>query len=233
MARVVIRFDFSSEIPQNVDIKKAVCSIFFIGGSVGDKYTTAYPLIKEWDESKVSWVDAGTDALWSTPGGDYSDSKASKVDYVPDSTWEHYDVSEFVQKFTHGIPNHGFIIASDQTNGNTGRVYCSSEFSDTDSLRPKLTVTYSSSGISSFIQGQNLLDGIKLKIVGNKLSLFVPFEKSYQVSLLNSSGKLVGTVYGNSRQWYKVTPATISNGVYFVHVRMDNQSFAGKVILFN
>ncbi len=228
---MVIKFDITTHIPKDAEIKEAVLSFFFTSGSIGDKYTTVYRLIKEWDVSTVTWLDAGSNVPWIAPGGDYSVENSFKTDYAPDSSWEHYNVTNIVRFFTHGASNYGFIIQPDHANGNKNRQYCASEYSDPDSLRPKLTITYTSSSINNLTQYPNLLKGIKLQTAGSAIQLFVPFEKPYQLSLLNSGGRIIESLSGSSRQWYQLKTAELSNGVYFVQVHMDNKTAVGKVFL--
>ncbi len=228
---MVIQCDVASHIPGDAESKEAVLSIFFTSGSIGNKYTTVYRLKSEWDVSTVTWMDAASNVPWSAPGGDYSVENSFKTDYAPDSSWEHYDVTNIVRLFTHAETNYGFIIQPDHASGNKDRQYCASEYSDPDSLRPKLTVTYSSSSINNLTQYPNLLKGIKLQTAGSAIQLFVPFEKPYQLSLLNSGGRIIESFSGSSRQWYQLKTAELSNGIYFVQVRMDNKTAVGKVFL--
>lgn len=232
MSRVVIRFALSSEIPKNADIKKAVCSIFFTGVTIGNKYTTSYRLTKEWDESEVTWMNATSDVPWITPGGDYSEVNTSKIDYVPDSSWENYDVTNIVRQFTSGTPNYGFLIASDRANGNKHRSYYSSEFTKVDSLRPKLTIIHTSTAINTFTQHKNLLrKSILLCKKGSVIKLFVPFEKHYRLSLFNPGGKVIETIYGSNSRWYQLKATIPSNGIYFMQIHIDGKTASWKVIL--
>lgn len=228
---MAIKFDLFSEIPEDADIKEAILSFFFTSGTIGDKYSTAYRLTKEWDESKVSWMNATADISWMIPGGEYSEEKVSRTDYVPDSSWENYEVTDIVQQFTNGIVNYGFIIESDPANGNKRRCYCSSEFTVLDSLRPKLTITYTSNAIITSTQYKNLLEGILLRKQGSVIRFFVPFEKHYRISLFNAEGKIIEAVYGCKSRWYQLKAAMPPNGIYFLQVYMDGKTATCKVIL--
>ena len=228
---MVIKYDLSSEIPEGADIKKAVLSIFFTSGTIGDKYSTAYRLTKVWDESTVSWMNSAAGVSWMTPGGDYSEEKVSRADYAPDSSWEHYDVTDIVQQFTNGIPNYGFIIESDPANGNKRRCYCSSDITVLESLRPKLTITYTSNAIITSTQYKDLLEGILLRNDGSGIRLFVPFEKHYRISLFNARGEIIEAVYGCTSQWCQLKAAQPSNGVYFMQIYMAGKTVTWKVTL--
>ncbi len=218
-------------IPEDAEIKKAVLSIFFTTGTIGNKFTTAYRLTKEWDESTVTWMNAGSNVSWTTPGGDYSEEYASKTDYAPDSSWENYDVTDIVQQFIHDTPNYGFLIISDLANGNTHRFYYASEYLVLDSLRPKLTITYTSNAIITSTPCKNLFKGILLRKDGSTVRLFIPFEKQYQLSLFNSGGKIIETVSGCKSRWYQLQAAVPSSGIYFMQVHMDGKTAAAKLIL--
>jgi hypothetical protein len=228
---VVIKFDLSSAIPEDAEIKEAVLSFFFTTGTIGNKYTTAYRLIREWDVSTVTWMNAGSNVPWTLPGGDYSEENAAKTDYVPDSSWEHYDVTDIVQLFIHGTANYGFLIEADPASGNKNRSYCASEYMDSDSLRPKLTITYTSNAIITSTPCKNLFKGILLRKNGSTVRLFIPFEKQYQLSLFNSGGKIIETVSGSKSRWYQLQAATPSSGIYFMQLCMDGKTVGGKVIL--
>ena len=228
---MVITFDLSSTIPEGTAIKNAILAIFFTSGTIGDKYSTAYRLTKEWDESAVSWMNAAANVSWLTPGGEYSEENVSRTDYVPDSSWEHYEVTAIVQKFANGIANYGFVIESDPTNGNKRRCYYSSEFAVLDSLRPKLTITYISNAIINSTQYKNLLEGILLRNSGSGIRLFVPFEKQYRISLFNARGEIIEAVYGYKSQWCQLKAALPSNGVYFMQIYMDSKTVTWKVTL--
>jgi len=226
---VVIKFDLSSVIPENVSITKAVLSLFFTTGTIGNKYSTAYRLTKEWDVSAVTWMDAAENTPWNTPGGDYTPVNASKIDYAPDSTWEEYDVTDILRQFIHGTPNYGLIIMSDPANGNKDRPYYSSDYTGADSLRPKLTITYSTTAITS-PKHKDLLTGVLLQKNGPAARLFVPFEKQYRISLFNARGTSVGAVSGNTSGWYRLQTASLPGGIYIIRVITDNTTAVGKVI---
>ena len=230
-ARAVIKFDLSTEIPPDADIKNALLSIFFSTGTEGDTITTAYRLIKEWDELGASWMNAAEDIPWTNVGGDYTAEDSTNTGYVPPSYWEHYDVTNIVQKFIDGTTNYGFIIASDLAEGNTHRDYCSSEYTSGDSLRPKLTVTYTSNAIIPDLHSQDVGNGLRLCKNGSGIKLYVPFSGHYKISLYNVNGRKIETVSGYKKQWYQLTENRPSNGVYIINTILNGKSYTWNVLL--
>ena len=211
---MVIRFDLSV-LPSNADIKKAVLSLYFSGGSEGDSLTVAHRLIKEWNEHTVTWMQADTGAPWDLVGGDYTLEDSAQTTFANDSTWENYDVTGIVKKFIDGTPNYGFIVVPDLAEGNTSRDYYSTAFEDIDSLKPKLTVTYTSNAISTPNKSRYLLQGVLLYKDGSVIRLFVPFEKQYRITIYNSKGRVIENINGCESRWYRLNAKMSSHGIYF------------------
>ena len=178
-------------------------------------------------------MNAGTAVLWAMPGGDYSEEKVSRTDYVPDSSWEHYEVTGIVRQLTSGTANYGFIIESDPANGNKRRCYCSSEFMVLDSLRPKLTIVYTSNAINTPKQYKEISESILLRSHGSVIKLYIPFEKHFRLSLFNAKGKILETVYGCKGGWYQLKAVIPSNGVYLIQVNKEGKTISRKLTLIN
>lgn len=231
MARAVIKFDLSSEIPQNTDIKNAVLSIFFSSGTEGDTITTAYRLIKEWDESGVSWMNAASGVAWNSVGGDYTAEDSAYTGYAPLSSWEHYDVTSIVRKFTDGTSNYGFLIIPDLAAGNTHRDYCSSEYADADSLRPKLTVTYTSNAVIPVFHSQGFGNGLRLYKNGSGIRLYIPFSGHYSISLYNVNGKKIETINSSQKQWYQLSDKKLCKGIYIIKITSGDKAYTVSLIL--
>lgn len=228
---MVIKFDLSPEIPANADIKNAVLSIFFATGTEGDTISTACRLIKEWDESTVTWMSADSGVAWDSVGGDYSAENAAQTGYAPVSSWEDYEVTDIVQQFIDDTPNYGFLIISDLTVGNTHRDYCSSEYTDADSLRPKLTITYTSSGIIPGLHSPDIFNGLLLCKNSSGIKLFIPFTGHYNLSLYNLKGKKIETICGYNEQWYQLKGGAPSNGVYIIQIYRDGKATTRSLLI--
>ena len=186
---------------------------------MGLDFTYAHRITKEWDESTVTWLQTATNASWDNAGGDYTDENMATTSYAPESSWEDYDVTEIVKLFMDNTPNYGFCIVSDMADNHTGRNYISSENTDLDSLRPKLTVTYTSNAIIiPDLHSQGMSNGLRLCKSCSGIKLYVPFSGHYTISLYNVNGKKIETVCGYRKQWYQLTETKPSNGVYIIHM---------------
>lgn len=138
----------SGPIPAGAQIQSAVVSIY--------KYTYydhSYGLrrvLKDWDESQVSWNSASSVASWDQPGASgvgtdvaqTLDAQAS-AGWAPG--WVDFDVTTAVQAMSNGDSNYGWKLAGLGGNGNLKRFH-SSEYADDASLRPKLVISYINAG---------------------------------------------------------------------------------------
>jgi hypothetical protein len=103
-------------------------------------------LLKDWAETKATWSKTGQSVTWAVPG-----AGGAGQDYVstPDGTarvgnapgWLTFDVTAGVQALAGGQPNYGWRLVEVSGNGNA-KGFASSEH-PTQSLRPRLLVTYS------------------------------------------------------------------------------------------
>lgn len=217
-------------LPDDADITKVVLSIYFRHGTVGIQYTTAHRLERDWDASAVTWLKADGNADWTSDGGDYSDENKVTLEYAGASSWEEYDVTDIVKEFVAGTPNYGFFIIPDEADGNTGRNYISSDNTDSDSLRPKLTITYESTAIHHNTIGTAGMQNIIVNKSGPVVKLFVPFENSYQIVFYNASGSTVKEIQSRGEQWYSITNESLSKGLYFVRILSDGKKLTGKYV---
>jgi hypothetical protein len=194
-----------------------------------------------------------------TPGGcDYKPVPVDVVDYAEINTWENYNVTESIKE---AVQNprlfFGFMIkqfvdrrenerACPENNSNQGRAYYSSEHADID-MRPKLTVTYISTGIHNNLHNE----GLKLVLgpafpnpVRNytTIAYCIPEAGSVQFEIYNANGKMVYSYTVNhdktgthSVKWDGTsnTGACISNGIYIYrlitkHGELSRSLFAIK-----
>ncbi len=210
-------------------VKEAVLSIFFRYGTVGLEYTTAYRLIKEWDVTTVTWLKAGSGA-WDNAGGDYTEENKAVTGYAPEMSWEQYTVTEIVKQFLGDKLNCGFLIIPDLDDNNTGRNYISSDNTELDSLRPRLTVTYESTAIK---YNNQVLDGLKdvvLNKTGSSVKLFVPFATEYSISLYGISGEVIKSIDGYGTRWHtlSISSESLPSGVYIINIHSGRKNLSGK-----
>lgn len=138
---MVIQFNLQ-DIPQNVTIKAATLELYFLQGTEGVEKTVLFPMNNSWVDTTTTWLLREGDSFWDSYGGDYDTTISCSAPYAKESGWERFDVTDIVHNFSKGVPNKGFILIPDQKDGNTGRLYPSSEYNSDNSLRPKLTVVY-------------------------------------------------------------------------------------------
>ncbi len=205
-------------------------AIYFRHGTAGTQYTTAHWLITDWDVSTLTWLKANGGADWTNAGGDYSEENKTTVEYTGTSSWEEYDVTEIVRKFAGGTPNYGFFIIPDESDGNTGRNYISSDNTESVSLRPKLTITYETTAIINSINDVVGKQNLKVKRNGLVVKLFVPFEDSYQIVLIDAFGRAIEVIKGNGKKWHAINSESLSMGLYFVNVISGTEKLTGKYL---
>lgn len=194
------------------------------------EFTFAYKLIKEWDESSVTWLNSDANTLWDSAGGNFDIYTEAKTTYAAEMSWENYDVTEIVKDFVSGTPNNGFIVFPDIKDGNDGRMYPSSEYSAEDSLRPKLTITYENTAINYSNKGIEGIKNIVINKNGSIIKLFIPFENSYRIGFYNASGNTLEVLNGRGKQWHSINSESLSNGIYFIRIFSDKKNLSGKYI---
>jgi hypothetical protein len=102
-------------------------------------------MLKDWVEGEATWSRPRIGATWSVngaggAGSDYAsvaDATAS-VGYAPG--WLSFDVTAGVQTMSGGMANYGWRLLGVSGNGNEKR-FAARHYA-TLSLRPKLTITY-------------------------------------------------------------------------------------------
>ena len=176
-------------------------------------------------------MSADSGVAWDSVGGDYTVENAAQAGYAPLSSWEDYEVTNIVQKFIGGTPNYGFLIISDLAVNNTHRDYFSSEYTGADSLRPKLTITYTSSDIIPNSESPDFLIGLRLCKIGSGIKLFIPFTSYYNLSIYNLTGKRIETISGYNEQWCQLKGDAPSNGVYLIQISMDGKATTRSLLL--
>ncbi|HXL19673.1 MAG TPA: DNRLRE domain-containing protein, partial [Streptosporangiaceae bacterium] len=158
---LAIRFAiFQSEggpVPNGATINSAMLSMYKFSGPASNFKASRF--LKDWTEMGATWFVTGTGASWTTAGAmsagsDYlatPDGQASIGDGAlcgtgtpgPDSCWLNLDVTAGVRAFASGTPNFGWKVADTTGTGGTPRNFNSSENTQWPTLRPKLTINYS------------------------------------------------------------------------------------------
>jgi hypothetical protein len=126
----LLRFDLSS-IPQGAQIRSAVLTLYQSSKLVGST-VRLHPIQGAWSEPTVSWQ-SFTGQLG--PAAHSFIAAAGSGDRT-------VDVKTTVQSWSHGAPNHGFLLEEDAAERSAFRA---SEHA-TVSTRPKLSVCYTAAG---------------------------------------------------------------------------------------
>lgn len=109
-----------------------------------------YLLTANWTEGEVTWNNRTATQEWTAPGllGDVDESYFVEGIASPVGSYD-YNVTVFLQNWSHGLPNYGFLI---KETGSNGADFVSSE--GLEYLRPLLAVTYIKSPTESLKSNQ-------------------------------------------------------------------------------
>lgn len=156
LIRSLIKFDLT-DIPSNATITSATLSLYLYDDNSSNARTlSAYRLLKDWDEGTVTWNKYDNSNNWTTAGGfDAADCEqtdignvalaASEADGWIDITLTAGDVTDWIDGT---LPNYGLLLKVD-TESNDQYGYYSSDYTADTTLRPKLTLTYTTPALSS------------------------------------------------------------------------------------
>ena len=142
----VLRFDLSS-IPGNATVKEATLSLYVESSS--NDYTVevrGYRLIREWNESEVTWNKATNGQPWGQPGANEAGTDRAwthKTQAVHSGTgaWLNLEVRALTQNWVSAPEQNAGIILKGIGSAGVRYDLLSSEFWNVG-LRPKLTITY-------------------------------------------------------------------------------------------
>ena len=167
----------------------------------------------------------------STPGGgDYDPGCIAVTEYAAINTWEEYDVTEVIKEAVKKPELfHGFIIKqfldprenkgeNSKNRSNQGKAYYSSDYDEIDK-RPKLTITYTSTGVVTPLPSQ-IKDNIPVMKKGEKIMVFVSFEKAYEVLVFDIQGQKLVSLTGGNRGWIELPVNHLSSGINIVTIKI-------------
>ncbi len=149
-SRLLLRFDLSG-IPSGATIQSAVLELFYQSTRV----STSEPLrlhrvTRSWTEMGATWRTYDVINNWTSQGGDFDAAIVASA--TLDGTvnvWKSWTVTALVQSWVQGtFVNYGMLLESPSLTGNNERRFVSSE-STTTTQRPKLTITYVASDLST------------------------------------------------------------------------------------
>jgi hypothetical protein len=161
MDRFIIKFN----LPADLQDKRVVdARVAFYGwnqsGFTPGEVLDLYRVVRPWSESTVTWNQAETGVLWSTPGGDYDD--VQPVGQIPfDSGCDHcfyqpVEITSLVQAWADGtMENNGLVLAN---NSSLSTGLKASEYND--GQRSYLEITYEPCSVDK--DGDGDVDGSDL-----------------------------------------------------------------------
>ncbi len=234
--RAAYIFNLSSISVSSDNINKVTFSSYFLGGfqDNGEK-THLYRMIKEWKPDEATWVHAKKGEMWNPgadtleQGGAFTEEDAAETGYAQPNEWEEYDITEILKYFLdHPDENYGFIIISDEDYNNVQRLYRSSDFTDTISQRPKLTIEYGTA-VTYFPQ-TGLKDKINLTITNSSVRFSLSFNNSI-VTISNAKGRKIVSFRENHRNSYEIPLSMLSNGVHLLNIKYNYRSDTIKFIV--
>lgn len=133
-------------VPDNAIVTSATLELY--KSSSYSQTLSAYRLLCDWQETQITWNACRTGVPWVKPGmagvgTDYA-AVADGAGLVGwDPGWIKMDVTQGLTTMQAGAPNYGWrLLRTAGDNINTKR-YLTREYTQSTSLRPKLTVVYS------------------------------------------------------------------------------------------
>ncbi len=196
----------------------------------------------EWEmlDPDTKYFNPNTDDTVSNPGGcDYDRKPVEIVDYVDANSWENYNVTEVIkQAVNNGKSFHGFMIKqflepaeeaweiNTSAKGIDGRLYWSSEYDSLD-LRPKLTVTYTSTSIGNPVFSE-IKEDISLINRRSFISVYISFVSNYNLSVYNLQGKRVLTLNDCMTKRIDLPVNNLSSGVHSLTIQNEQTTISKR-----
>ena len=159
-SRSLIEFNVSS-IPSTDTVVSAVIQVYVSSLNVDNMTIGSYRLTSSWNETETTWDNRSNSTLWSTAGGDYSDTAFDSVLINSSSSWYNFSLRTLVQGWVNGsYANNGVIFIAGNLSGNNNLTeFISSDYTVDSSLRPKITIEHTSNAvptISNILSDSNL-----------------------------------------------------------------------------
>lgn len=139
--------EFIIDIPASAVVTSATLYLYnhYRSNSAGRTYDVYRLTRTDWVESQATWNIYKTSSNWISAGGDYTSKDGQAI--VPGSNgWMSWDVTDSVQYAQANSQNVELLVrdeteSEDATSRTSG--FCSNEYADDTSLRPKLIINYS------------------------------------------------------------------------------------------
>jgi PKD repeat protein len=209
----VVRFAiFASEggpVPDGATIISATLSLYKFSSI--DGVFKASRLLKNWNESQVTWNIAATGTSWTTAGAlsagnDVLATQDGEGPVGAGANWLNIDVTSGVQAFAGGTANYGWRIGQvSSSNPGGNKNFTASEHSSS-TFRPQLTIVYSDGTTSCSSGAQRPYDGAPIN--GNPIAVSASATTTFEAEHFNCGGQDVAyhdNVAGNNGAAFRAT----------------------------
>ena len=149
--RSILRFDLSA-VPTGATILSATFEMYyFYTRTSSTESLRLHRALRDWTETGATWRTYDGVTNWTTQGGDYDAAiVASATLTATVNVWKSWNVTPLVQGWVSGAyPNQGMLLESPPASGNRERHFYSSDYVTNPALRPKLTIVYVASDLST------------------------------------------------------------------------------------
>jgi hypothetical protein len=143
-----------SNITGPVTVSAATLNVWNHGGNDFTQVVSAYPVLRNWNVSQVTWDSYTTGNAWTTGGGQSvgNDRQASVASTTPAggyAQWTGAGLIALVQAWINGTQSNYGLILERSDSQNDGKYLQFRSSQHTDGERPFLEVTYTAGGGSS------------------------------------------------------------------------------------
>jgi hypothetical protein len=140
---------FASEggpVPDGAVIQAATLSLYKT--TAYDTVFNLHRVLEDWSEGSATWQQRLPGVPWASPGAntidvDYRSTPDAQTSAPWSAGWVNFDVTSGVSAFAAGQPNFGWRLRGVSGNIGNGKLFATREYATDPTLRPKLTVTYS------------------------------------------------------------------------------------------
>src|SRR3989344_4778387 len=190
--RSLLEFNVSSISASNT-IVSAVIQLYVSTLNSANITIKAYRLTSSWNETSTTWNNRDESQLWWTGGGDYASTAIDTVVITSANQWYNFTITSTVKGWIDGTNSNLGIILIPATGTSDGTIteFFSSDYTTDTSLRPKITIDYTSNApptINSTSINSNLTN---LKKFGENVTFNVswsdPEGNNTQIFICNSS----------------------------------------------
>jgi hypothetical protein len=168
-SRSLIQFDLSS-LPPGATITSATLTLMKEGGDDVADNVSVHRITNSWTQGTgcsvaavSNWNQRATGTNWTTAGGDFIAGQEATTSVAANGSYT-WNVTNMVQGWIAGtFSNNGLLVkmVNETTSGNW-KIFASTE-STTSANRPKLSITYSLPGTTTFTQSPVLCSPLTIK----------------------------------------------------------------------